>query len=77
MSKGPPQTNHFEKNKVKIKGNEFFQGWNWINFHSKFRLNYRQTCNMSRNLVGNKSDHSDIVGASPVAAAPTTFSFST
>ena len=29
-------------------------------------------------LVGNKIvDHSDVVGASPVGAAPTTYSFST
>ena len=34
--------------------------------------------NIGRTLVGNKIvDHSDIVGASPVGAAPTTSSFST
>ena len=39
---------------------------------------YRQTSNISRTLVGNKSvDHPDVVGASPVGAAPTTSSFST
>ena len=39
---------------------------------------YCQTTNISRTLVGNKIvDHSDVVGASPVGAAPTTFSFST
>ena len=39
---------------------------------------YRKTYNISRTLVGNKIvDHSDVVGASPVGAAPTTFSFST
>ena len=28
---------------------------------------YSETCNISRNLVGNKlADHSDVVGASPV-----------
>ena len=33
---------------------------------------------ISRTLVGNKIvDHSDVVGASPVGAAPTTYSFST
>ena len=38
----------------------------------------RQTSNISRTLVGNKIvDHIDVVGASPVGAAPTTFSFST
>ena len=39
---------------------------------------YRQTSNLSRTLVGNKIvDHSDVVGASLVGAAPTTSSFST
>ena len=39
---------------------------------------YRKTSNISRTLVGNKIvDNSDVVGASPVAAAPTTSSFST
>ena len=40
--------------------------------------NYPQTSNICRTLVGNKIvDHSDVVGASPVGAAPTTSSFST
>ena len=40
--------------------------------------NYRKTSNISRTLVGNKIvDNSDVVGASPVGAAPTTSSFST
>ena len=39
---------------------------------------YRQVSNISRTLVGNKiADHSDVVGASPVGAAPTTSSFLT
>ena len=39
---------------------------------------YRKTSNISRTLAGNKIvDHSDVVGASPVGAAPTTSSFST
>ena len=39
---------------------------------------YRQISNISRTLVGNLTvDHSDVVGASPVGAAPTTSSFST
>ena len=39
---------------------------------------YRKTSNISHSLVGNKIvDHSDVVGASPVGAAPTTSSFST
>ena len=39
---------------------------------------YRKTSNISRTLVSNKIvDHSDVDGASPVSAAPTTSSFST
>ena len=39
---------------------------------------YRQVSNISRTLVGNWIvDHSDVVGASPVVAAPTTSSFPT
>ena len=38
----------------------------------------RKTSNINRTLVGNKIvDNSDIVGASPVGAAPTSSSFST
>ena len=41
-------------------------------------LVYRQTSNIRCTLVGNKIvEHTDIVGASPVGAAPTTSSFST
>ena len=39
---------------------------------------YRKTSNISHTLEGNKIvDHSDVVGASPVGAAPTESSFST
>ena len=39
---------------------------------------YRIVSNIRRTLVDNKNvDHSDVVGASPVGAAPTTSSFST
>ena len=39
---------------------------------------YRKTSNISRTLAGNKIvDNSDVVGASPVGAAPTTSSFPT
>ena len=39
---------------------------------------YRQVSNTSRTLVGNEIVyHSDVVGASPVGAAPTISSFST
>ena len=37
-----------------------------------------KTSNISRTLAGNKIvDNSDVVGASPIGAAPTTSSFST
>ena len=39
---------------------------------------YRKVFNIRRTLVGKKIvDHSDVVGASPVGAAPTTSSLST
>ena len=41
------------------------------------KLQYRQISNIRRTLVGNLIlDHSDVVGALPVGAAPTTSSFS-
>ena len=42
-----------------------------------FRSEYhRKTSNIRHTSVGNKTaDHSDVVGASPVGAAPSTFSF--
>ena len=41
-------------------------------------LHYRKTPNISRTLVGSKIvDNPDVVGASPVGAAPTTSSSST
>ena len=44
----------------------------------KLWLNYRQISNIRHTLIGNKIvDHSDVVGASAVGAAPTTSSFST
>ena len=47
-------------------------------FSAHIILVYRQVSNIRRTLVGNKIvDHSDVVGASPVGAAPTTSSFST
>ena len=47
-----------------------------------FRINAWLICHMliyyRKTLLGNKiADHSDVVGASPVGAAPTTSSFST
>ena len=39
---------------------------------------YRKTSDIRRTFVGNNIvDHSDVMGASPVGAAPTTSSFST
>ena len=39
---------------------------------------YHKISNISGTLVGNEIvDHSDVVGASPVGAAPTTSAFST
>ena len=39
---------------------------------------YHQNSNIRHSLVGDKIvDHSDVIGASPVGAAPTTSSFST
>ena len=44
---------------------------------TSYYLNFCKTSNLRRTLVGNKIvDHSDVVGASPVGAAPTTSSFS-
>ena len=41
-------------------------------------VKYRQVSNISRTLVGNWIvGHSDVVGATPVGAAPTTSSLST
>ena len=41
-------------------------------------IKYRQVSNIRHTLVGYKIvDYSDVVGASPVGAAPTTSSFST
>ena len=42
------------------------------------QVDCRQVSNIRLTLVGNKIfDHSDVVGASPIGAAPTTSSFST
>ena len=42
------------------------------------KIEYRQVSNIRRTLEGNNIiDHSDVVGASPVGAAPTTSSLST
>ena len=47
-------------------------------FKYDYKTEYRQVSNIRHTLVGNWIvDHSDVVGASPVGAAPTTSSFST
>ena len=52
--------------------------WGYKSEAKSGKQDYRKTSNMSRTLVGNKIvDNSDVVGASPVGAAPTTSSFST
>ena len=44
----------------------------------EWKTNTVKSLDIRRTLVGNKIvDHSDVVGASPVGAAPTTSSFST
>ena len=49
-----------------------------VNIGSGNMGNGRKISNLRCTLVGNKIvDHSDVVGASPVGAAPTTSSFST
>ena len=49
--------------------------WSYVFFALTHR--YRQISNMKRTLGNKIVDHSDVVGASPVGAAPTTSSFST
>ena len=59
---------------------QLHQDIHYISIKDKFQWYkiYRKTSNISRTLVGNKTvDNSDVVGASPVGAAPTTSSFST
>ena len=46
--------------------------------YTKAQYNYRQVSNIRRTLVGNWIvDHPDVVGASPVGAAPNTPFFTT
>ena len=43
-----------------------------------YTVTYRETSKISRTFVGNKTaDHSDVVGAPPIGAAPTISSIST
>ena len=49
-----------------------------FNTYTYGKKTFCQTSKISLTLVGNQIvDHSDVVGASPVAAAPNTSSFST
>ena len=59
--------------------NTLLTHWGYASVALKHRNNnYRKVSNIRGTLVGNKVvDHSDVVGASPVGAAPTTSSFST
>ena len=55
--------------------------WDFVRLKQEVLLHHilpsRKISNISRTLVGNKIvDNSDVVGASPVGAAPTTSSFS-
>ena len=58
---------------------EFLTLFSLWSFHQKVSSHSTSiTSNIRRTLAGNKIvDHSDVVGASPVGAAPTTSSFST
>ena len=64
----------FFKNIFSKTNNRSYHGIGLANWHGK--RNYRKTSNISLTFVGNKIfDHSDVVGASPVSAAPTTYIF--
>ena len=55
----------------------FALSWSWNRLAFECRI-YHKTSNTSRTLSGNNIvDHSDVVGASPVGAAPSTSSLST
>ena len=62
---------------------QWSHSWPWpgivyIFYQAGAILDYRQVSNIRRTWVGNEIvDHSDVVGASPVGAAPTTSSFFT
>ena len=66
--------------KFSADGEFWFVIYGWFAFWKRISIyeTYRKTSNISRTLVGNKIvDNSDVGGASPVGAAPTTSSFST
>ena len=56
----------------------FLINYTYLVYTQHCTQSYRKTSNISRTIVGNKFvDHSDVVGASPVGAAPTTSAFTT
>ena len=64
---------HYNQSKTCKSGESYLYEWLNIVFYI-----YRQISNIGRALVGSKIvNHSDVVGALPVGAAPTTSSFST
>ena len=68
--------------KKETKNIKKFKIYNRVHAHDRVNVRtkyeYRKTSNLRRTLVSNKIiDHSDVVGASPVGAAPNTSSFST
>ena len=66
------------KSVLKWYSSTMFLVYSCLSFWAGVPEYYRQVSNIRRTLVGNKIvDHSDVVGASPVGAAPTTSSFST
>ena len=65
---------------VESTGDPQGQGSNPEKYGQTHHVNshYHKTSNIRRTLLGNKIvDHSDVVGASPAGAAPTTSSFPT
>ena len=73
-----------ESHKLNLKEYGYMLSNKWLGvrtphiFSTYPHLMYRKTYNIRHTLVGDKIvDHSDVVGASPVGAAPTTSSFST
>ena len=69
-----PQEQLSSENWIKIQTFLFKK----IHLRLSCKMAYHQVSNIRRTLVGNKIvKHSDVIGASPVSAAPTTSSFST
>ena len=66
---------------VSLSHNELIVSMNKTNKYipeNNMQYDYQHTSNIWCTVVGNKIvDHSDVVGASPIGAAPTTSSFST